>query len=128
MKLLRENIVSSIKIKRDELKLYFVTHFWDYPQRGICRYNGKIALFEAKDETDYETMTNTCPCCKPNGTDNSEDCHCENASMLYYVITELPWYKRMYYRLYPYIELCWYIKRWGWEKGIYYWKRWKHET
>ena len=59
------------------MKFHYVENFYDYPLVGTCIYNGQIALFEANDETDYQKMNDTCPCCKPDGSDDYKECHCE---------------------------------------------------
>lgn len=112
------------KVRYESMRFHYIISHWDYHQRGTCIYNNKIALFNSVDETDYETMHNTCPYC----SDQTKDinlCHCESATELFCIITELPHYKRIYYRLYPYGQLIWYIKNWG-IQGIQYWKRWKY--
>ena len=105
------------------MKFHYTTNHYDYHLSGTCIHNGKVALYESQDETDYETMTNTCACCKPNGTDDYRDCHCENAPDVFCYITELSFHKRVYYRIRKYTQILWYIRHWGLQ-GITYWKRW----
>lgn len=112
-----------IKLPYNQMKFKYITNYYDYPLSGTCIYNNKIALFQAKDETDYQTMIDTCPCCSKNG-DNWEDCHCQNAPDLFYYITELSLGKRIFYRIKPYYYILWYIRNYGLQ-GIYYWKHWK---
>jgi hypothetical protein len=111
-----------IKIPYDECHFHYVTGFYDYPLYGTCIYNGKIALFEAADETDYQKMTDTCPYCSGKSEDLME-CHCQNAPDLYYYITLLPWYKRVYHRVHTYTRLIWWLKSYG-IQGYYHWDRW----
>ena len=112
-------------VRYEHMKFHYIESHWDYHQRGLCFHNGKLALFESHDETDYATMTNTCPCCKSNGSNDSKECHCENAPELYCYITELPFHKRIWYRMKPYVDLLWYIKTFQ-LKGIGYWNRWRY--
>lgn len=107
------------------MKFHYIVSHWDYHQRGTCIHNGKIALFESSDETDYQTMTDTCPCCSVQGEPIWENCHCENAPDLYCYITELPLYKRIWYRFHPYLQLAWFIKEYG-MTGVKYWNRWRY--
>jgi len=46
--------------------------------QGLCLYQGKLYHYVVKDETDYDTMNDTCPCCKEGGHDNWSECHCES--------------------------------------------------
>ena len=113
-----------ITIPYEQCQFYYVTNHYDYHLCGTCIYNGKVALFQAVDKTDYQKMTDTCPYC--NGqSDDMMACHCENAPDLFVEITELPFRKRVYYRIQPYISFFDYIRRWG-IRGIYYWARWKY--
>ena len=111
-----------IKLPYEEMKFHYITNFYDYPLTGTCIYQGKIALFEASDETDYQLMNDTCPSCGPENKPD-EFCHCQNAPDLFYYITVLPFGKRIYYRVQPYLSLLWYVRRYG-LLGIKYWKRW----
>jgi len=112
-----------MKLPYEQMKFYYVTNYYDYPLSGTCIYNNRIALFEAIDETDYETMRDTCPYCSDQTTD-ADKCHCQNAPDLFYHITTLPLLKRIYYRMAPeLIWLFWYIRRYKWI-GISYWKHW----
>ena len=115
-----------IKVRYEDVKFHYVVNHYDYHLSGTCIHNGKIALFESQDETDYDTMHNTCPCCQPNGTDNWEDCHCQNAPDVYCYISELPIHKRIYYRIKTYIILLRFIRLYG-SQGISYWKRWRYK-
>jgi len=112
-----------IKLPYEQMKFHYVTNFYDYPLSGSCIYNNRIALFTANDETDYQTMNDTCPCCKLNGSDDYKECHCQNAPDLFYYITTLSLGKRIYHRLKPYYFLLWYIKNYG-IKGMSYWNHW----
>lgn len=112
-----------IRVPYNDMKFHYVENFYDYPLVGTCIYNGQIALFEAKDETDYQLMNDTCPCCKYGGTDDYKDCHCKNAPDLYYYITTLPWHKRVYRRIEVYVKLVRWLKSYG-IQGYYYWDRW----
>lgn len=113
----------------DDMKFYFVTNHYDYHLSGTCIHNGRIALFESHDETDYQLMNDTCPCCKDGGTDDYKDCHCENAPNVYCYITELPFLQRIRYRLRPYYSLiAHYIRNYGIRMGLYYWSRWFYGT
>jgi len=114
-----------IKIPYEECKFHYITNHYDYHLEGTCIYNGRIAKFTAEDETDYQTMNDTCPHC---GTENKpiEYCHCENAPNVYCYITELDLIDRIRARVYPYYTLFnYYIKQFGIRQGIYYWSRWK---
>ena len=116
-------VLKMIKVRYEEMKFHYTTNHYDYHLSGTCIHNGKVALYESSDETDYETMTNTCPCCKENGTDNGHDCHCQNAPDVFCYITELPFHKRVYYRMRKYFQILWFIRHWG-INGYYYWRRW----
>lgn len=113
-----------MKIRYEQMKFHYITNHYDYHLEGTCWYNGKIAKFVSEDETDYQTMNDTCPCCKPEGTDDYRDCHCVNAPDVYCYITELSLRERIHYRIKPYTSLLWYIKNYG-VRGIGYWSRWK---
>lgn len=112
-----------IRIPYEQCQFHFVTNHYDYHLTGTCIYNGRIANFQAVDETDYQTMTDTCPYCSGK-TEELEKCHCENAPDLFVDITELNLIDRIKARLYPYKSLMTYIRNWG-IQGIYYWSRWK---
>lgn len=101
-----------IKVRYEHMKFHFIQSHYDYHQYGTCIWNGKVALFRSTDETDYDTMNKTCPYCNDETTDINQ-CHCENAPDVYCYITELPFYKRVYYRMYPYLQALWYIKNYG---------------
>ena len=111
-----------IRVPYEEMKFHYITNYYDYPLTGTCIYNGQIALFEANDETDYQKMTDTCPSCGPENKPD-EFCDCRNAPDLFYYITTLPWYKRIFYRLEVYYYLLWYPTIYGLQ-GYYYWDRW----
>ena len=113
-----------IKIRYEEVTFHYITSHYDYHISGSCVYNGKIALFKTIDETDYQTMNDNCPCCRAGGTDNWQDCRCTNAPELYCYITELPFAQRLFYRVKPFYDMLWYIKKFG-INGIYYFLRWK---
>ena len=119
----QHKIARMIKLPYEQMKFHYITNFYDYPLSGTCIYNNRIALFQSSDETDYQTMNDTCPCCKDGGTDDWKDCHCQNAPDLYYYLTVLPLGKRIYYRLKPYKDLLIYIKNFG-ISGIGYWSHW----
>jgi len=112
-----------IKLPYEQMKFHYVENFYDYPLSGTCIYNNRIALFQCSDETDYQKMNDTCPCCKDGGTDDWKDCHCKNAPDLYYYLTELSLGKRIYYRLKPYTDLTIWIKNYG-LRGIAHWSHW----
>jgi hypothetical protein len=112
-----------IRVSYDDMKFYYVESFYDYPLSGTCIHNGQVARFLVKDETDYQTMEDTCPCCKEDGTGKWEDCHCQNAPDLFYEITTLPLKDRIKYRMKPYYDLLWYIKSYGLQ-GMAYWNHW----
>jgi hypothetical protein len=118
--------MTNIRVPYENMKFHYVTSHYDYHITGTCIHNGRIALFHTQDETDYEAMTESCPCCKPNGTDDWKDCHCENAPDLYCIITELPFHKRIWYRMRKYFHLLWFLRHWG-IQGITYWKRWAYK-
>ena len=61
----------------NELKIVHVTNHWDIPLKGYCMYEGKLAMFETHDDTDYEEMHLNCPYCSDDSTDD-DDCNCEN--------------------------------------------------
>ena len=69
--------IDMIRVHYDDMKFYYVENYYDYPLVGTCIHNGQIARFEANDETDYQLMNDTCPCCKDGGSDDYKDCHCE---------------------------------------------------
>lgn len=115
--------MNDIKVPYEEMKFHYVSNFYDYPLVGTCIHNGQIALFEASDETDYQLMNDTCPCCKPDGSDDYKECHCQNAPDLFYYITLLPWHLRVYHRIHTYTRLIWWLKAYG-IQGYYYWDRW----
>jgi hypothetical protein len=112
-----------IRVPYNDMKFHYVENFYDYPLVGTCIHNGQIALFESNDETDYQLMNDTCPCCKTGGTDDYKDCHCQNAPELYYYITTLPWHQRIYRRIDVYMKLVMWLKSYG-IQGYYYWDRW----
>lgn len=105
------------------MKFHYTTNFYDYNLAGTCIYNNKIALYYSVDETDYDTMTNTCLCCKNGGTENYKDCHCQNAPIVYCYVTELSFLKRIYKRVQIYYYALRFIKNHGWY-GIKYWRNW----
>lgn len=111
-----------IKIPYEDMKFHYTYSHYDYHLAGTCWYNGKLAFYESLDETDYQTMTNSCPHCSGQ-TEDMDKCHCENAPLVYCYIYELPLGKRIYYRLKPYYTLLWFIKNYGLQ-GYHYWKRW----
>jgi len=114
-----------IKIRYEDMKFHYTTSHYDYHLAGTCYYNNKLAKYISKDETDYQTMNDTCPCCSVENGDWNQ-CHCENAPEVYCYITELSLGKRILARLYPYYSLLWYMKNWGLQ-GRHYWKRWKND-
>jgi hypothetical protein len=113
-----------IKIPYEDMKFHYTINHYDYHLEGTCWYNGKIALYKSIDETDYQTMTDTCPYCSGREEDIMK-CHCENAPDVYCYIIELPLWERIFYRIKPYYSLLWFIWNWG-SHGIGYWKRWKY--
>lgn len=112
-----------IKVPYESMKFHYITNHYDYHLSGTCIHNGRIALFQSQDETDYQTMNDTCPCCKEGGTDDWKDCHCENAPIVYCYITELSLLDRIRYRIKKYTNILYYIRHWG-IRGIFYWRRW----
>lgn len=117
------NRYGMIKIPYEEMKFHYTYNHYDYHLSGTCWYNNKIATYISEDETDYQTMGDTCPYCSDQTTD-IDKCHCQNAPNVYCYITELSLRERIYYRIKPYYTLLWYIRNYG-LRGIHYWKRWK---
>lgn len=85
-----------IEIPYDKMKFHFTTGHYDIHWSGTCIYNGKIAEYFTRDDSDYQLMNDTCPCCSIDG-DNYNDCHCESYPDIICVITEIPLYKRIYW-------------------------------
>lgn len=49
--------MTKISIPRKELDIVYVMNFYDLPLKGLCRYQGKIQLFETDYETEETTIT-----------------------------------------------------------------------
>ena len=65
------------KVAYEFVKWYWVTGHYDVHWAGYGWYNDKFYRIQTVDETDYDTMTEACPCCKPNGSYDYKECHCE---------------------------------------------------
>jgi len=112
-----------IRIPYENMKFYYCYSHYDIHLSGICVYNGKLAKYVTYDETDYQTMTDTCPSC---GLENKpvEHCHCEAYTDVVCEITELSPLDRLecWFNVHVGMKL-WYIKRCGLQ-GLHYWKNW----
>lgn len=96
-----KSIIMSIKVSYDDMKFHYITSHYDVHWRGTCIYNGKIAEFQTVDETDYDTMTDTCPYCKGDNykTVHISKCHCKVYPELFCMITEIPLLQRIQWML-----------------------------
>jgi hypothetical protein len=69
-------------------------------------YEGKLAMFEGHDDTDYEEMRINCPYCSGESTDE-DDCNCENYTDVICFITPLTLRQRIRARLHhKFFEMC----------------------
>jgi len=112
-----------ITVPYEEMNFYFCNSHYDIHWSGICIYNGKLAKYRTCDQTDYQTMTDTCPTCGP-ADQPLIYCHCETYTDVVCDITELTLLERIKCWLDIHVRLrLWYIKEWGLQ-GIYYWNNW----
>jgi hypothetical protein len=93
-------------IPYEETQFVFVTNHWDIHLKGYCIYEGKWAIFEAHDDTDYEEMSANCKYCSGRSTDD-DDCDCENYTDVICFITPLTLRERTRARLHKWwFEFC----------------------
>ena len=69
--------MNKIKLEYNQVKWFHKLTHWDITWSGQAWHNGRLYYVETIDTTDYDTMTNTCPCCKEGGSDDYKECHCE---------------------------------------------------
>ena len=84
-----------IRVKYDDMQFHYITSHYDLHWAGTCIYNGKIAEFVTRDETDYEAINDACPSCKDGGTNDYKDCTCEAYAELWCEIKELTFVERV---------------------------------
>jgi len=93
-------------IPYDDTEFVYVSDHWDYHLKGYCMYEGKLAMFEGHDDTDYEEMHRNCPYCSGESTD-VDDCDCESYTDLICFITPLTLVQRIRARLQQqWFEMC----------------------
>lgn len=84
-----------IKVPYEDMEFHYIMSHYDLHWAGTCIYNGKIAEFVTHDDTDYQTMDDTCPCCKVGGSNDYKDCHCTSYVNLWCEIRELSFWQRV---------------------------------
>lgn len=75
------------------VKWYWVTGHYDVHWSGYGWHNGKCYRIKTTDNTDYDTMTESCPSCKVGGSDDYKECHCEVYTDLQCELTELSYWQ-----------------------------------
>jgi hypothetical protein len=104
-----------VKVRYEDVKWFFHTAHYDVHWRGYGWYQDKFYSIQTIDETDYDTMTDSCPCCKDGGTDNWKDCHCENMPELFCELKEMS--------IWQIVAMLIEKKYWEWIKRPYlFWK------
>ena len=94
-----------IQVPYSQVDRYWRIRHYDLTWEGLCIYNGQLAYFTTEDRTDYDTMTDSCPCCKEGGSNDWKECHCKCYTDVISTIETLSLPQR----------IKWYIKKWYWE-------------
>ena len=81
--------MNKFELDYNQVKWYYVLGHYDLTWSGYAWHNGRLHYVETFDTTDYDTMTDTCPCCKDGGSDDYKDCHCEAYPDVYCELTPL---------------------------------------
>ena len=115
-----------IKVRYEHMKFYYITNHYDFHLEGYCWWEGKLAKFVSRDETDYQTMNDTCPYCSDQTTDMNK-CHCQNAPDVFCYIEKLSFRDRIKAWYHVNVESkLYFIRHWG-LRGIFYWNNWKYK-
>lgn len=94
-----------IRVEYEKMIFHHIDVHYDVHWSGTCIYDGKIARFITHDDTDYQTMDQTCPHCYYDA--DPKYCHCEAYVDLWCEVIPLPsllersilHLKKLYYKL-----------------------------
>ena len=93
-----------ITLPYEDVKWWWVTGRYDIAWKGYAYHNGKLHSVVSEDLTDYDTMTNSCPCCSVDGN-NWKDCHCKNYLNVVCCLTPLYFFDIIKVHI---EKFCWY--------------------